>query len=57
MSNKKWFFRNKKVNNQLASEFQIHPAIIKILADRGIETEQEINEYLHPDIKNVSDGS
>lgn len=57
MSNKKWFFRNKKMNNQLASEFQIHPAIIKILADRGIETEQEINEYLHPDIKNVSDGS
>lgn len=53
----KWFYKNKKFNESLAEKFCVHPAIIKILADRGVETEGEVREYFEADIANVSDGS
>ena len=59
MSNSKWIYKNLK-NPEfdiLAEKFGIHPAIIKILADRGIQGEEAVREYLEADISRVSDGS
>lgn len=59
MSKSKWIYKNLK--NQefqtLAEQFNVHPAIIKILADRGIQGEEAVREYLEADISRVSDGS
>lgn len=43
--------------NVLAEKFGVHPAIIKILADRGVQGEDAVREYLEADIATVSDGS
>ena len=47
----------KKIDRVLADRLGIHPAIIKILADRGVETEEDIREFLAADLSKVSDGS
>lgn len=41
----------------LSNKLGIRPAIIKILADRGVETEEDIREFLEVDQSKVSDGS
>lgn len=59
MSKSKWIYKNLK-NPEfqiLAEQFNVHPAIIKILADRGIQGEEAVKEYLEADISRVSDGS
>ena len=53
----KWFYKNKKIARELSNKLGIHPAIIKILADRGVETEEDIREFLAADLSKVSDGS
>lgn len=53
----KWFYKNKKIDRELSNKLGIHPAIIKILADRGVETEEDIREFLEADLSKVSDGS
>lgn len=53
----KWFYKNKKIDRELSNKLGIHPAIIKILADRGVETEEDIWEFLAADLSKVSDGS
>ena len=55
----KWIYKNIKNPEfqTLAEQFNVHPAIIKILADRGIQGEEAIREYLEADISRVSDGS
>ena len=53
----KWFYKNKKIDRELSNNLGIHPAIIKILADRGVETEEDIREFLAADLSKVSDGS
>lgn len=53
----KWFYKNKKIDRELSNKLGIHPAIIKILADRGVETEEDIREFLVADLSKVSDGS
>lgn len=55
----KWIYKNIKNPefNTLAEKFGVHPAIIKILADRGIQGEAAVKEYLNADISRVSDGS
>lgn len=55
----KWIYKNIKNPEfqTLAEQFNIHPAIIKILADRGIQGEEAVREYLEADISRVSDGS
>ena len=55
----KWIYKNIKNPefNTLAEKFGVHPAIIKILADRGIQGEEAVKEYLDADISCVSDGS
>lgn len=59
MSKGKWIYKNIKNPEfqTLAEQFNIHPAIIKILADRGIQGEEAVREYLEADISRVSDGS
>ena len=59
MSKGKWIYKNIKNPEfqTLAEQFNIHPAIIKILADRGIQGEEAVREYLEADISHVSDGS
>ena len=59
MSNSKWIYKNLKNPEfqTLAEQFNVHPAIIKILADRGIQGEEAVKEYLEADISRVSDGS
>lgn len=55
----KWIYKNIKNPefNTLAEKFGVHPAIIKILADRGVQGEEAVKEYLEADISKVSDGS
>lgn len=53
----KWFYKNKKIDRELSNKLGIHPAIIKILADCGVETEEDIREFLAADLSKVSDGS
>lgn len=55
----KWIYKNIKNPefNVLAEKFGVHPAIIKILADRGVQGEDAVREYLEADIATVSDGS
>ena len=59
MSKSKWIYKNLKNPefNVLAEKFSVHPAIIKILADRGVQGEDAVREYLEADIATVSDGS
>ena len=59
MSKGKWIYKNIKNPEfqTLAEQFNIHPAIIKILADRGIQGEEAVREHLEADISHVSDGS
>lgn len=59
MSKSKWIYKNLKSPefNLLAEKFGVHPAIIKILADRGVQGEDAVREYLEADITTVSDGS
>ena len=59
MSKSKWIYKNIKNPEfqALAEQFNVHPAIIKILADRGIQGEEAVREYLEADISRVSDGS
>ena len=59
MSKSKWIYKNIKNPElqTLAEQFNVHPAIIKILADRGIQGEEAAREYLEADISRVSDGS
>lgn len=59
MSKSKWIYKNLKNSEfqTLAEQFNVHPAIIKILADRGIQAEEAVREYLEADISRVSDGS
>lgn len=59
MSKSKWIYKNIKNPEfqTLAEQFNVHPAIIKILADRGIQGEEAVREYLEADISHVSDGS
>ena len=55
----KWVYKNiKRPEFQtIAAQFNVHPAIIKILADRGIQGEEAVREYLEADISRVSDGA
>ena len=55
----KWIYKNLKNSEfqTLAEQFNVHPAIIKILADRGIQGEEAVREYLEADISRGSDGS
>lgn len=59
MSKSKWIYKNLKNPefNLLAEKFGVHPAIIKILADRGVQGEDAVREYLEADIATVSNGS
>lgn len=59
MSKSKWIYKNIKNPEfqTLAEQFNVHPAIIKILAGRGIQGEEAVREYLEADISRVSDGS
>lgn len=59
MSKSKWIYKNLKNPEfqTLAEQFNVHPAIIKILADRGIQGKEAVKEYLDADISRVSDGS
>ena len=59
MSKRKWIYKNIKNPEfqTLSEQFNVHPAIIKILADRGIQGEEAVREYLEADISRVSDGS
>ena len=59
MSKSKWIYKNLKNPefNLLAEKFGVHPAIIKILADRGMQGEDAVREYLEADIATVSNGS
>lgn len=53
-----WMYRNKKVKDSeyLAKKFNISPYILKVLADRGIEGETNVQEYLEADINAIPSG-
>lgn len=45
---------NRKIS-ELQQALKIHPAICKILADRGIETFEEAKNFYRPDLKDLHD--
>lgn len=55
----KWIYKNIKIRSltHWLKNSGVHPAIIKILADRGVQGEEAVREYLEADISKVSDGS
>ncbi len=53
---KKWYYKNTSFNKQLSEEFGLHPAIIKVMADRGIKDEKEVINYLHASMDDVTSG-
>ena len=53
---KKWFYKNVAANKDLAAEFGVHPAIIKIMADRGIKNRDDVKKYLESSMDDVSTG-
>lgn len=53
---KKWFYKNKKVDNNIALELGIHPSILKVIADRGIETKKDVEKYLKASMDDVTSG-
>lgn len=53
----KWVYRAKKDKfTELAKELNIHPAILKIMADRGVEGKDAVMEYLNASLDDVSSG-
>lgn len=56
MLNAKWYYKNKKVKAELVNEFGVHLAILKILADRGVEGRDAVKEFLEADMSQVSNG-
>lgn len=56
MLNAKWYYKNRKVEAGLAEEFGVHPAILKILADHGVEGKEAVREFLEAGMEQVSNG-
>lgn len=52
----KWFYKNKKVDNSLADEFGLHPALVKIMADRGVEGKEAVQEYMNLSLESIPTG-
>lgn len=54
----KWIYKNKRVAEQekLAKKFNVSPVILKILADRGVEGESAVSEYLNANMSIVPSG-
>lgn len=53
---KNWFYRNKSYNQDFSKKFNVHNAIIKIMSDRGIESESDVAKYLNASMEDVSSG-
>lgn len=55
---KKWFLKNRKVENlqELSDEFGVHPALLKIMADHGVEGREAVEQYLNASMDMVSSG-
>ena len=50
----KWFVQAKKADfNQIAAKFQIDPVTARLIRNRDVITEEEIQLYLHGDISNL----
>lgn len=46
---------NEKEIEQIAEKFSLSPVVAKVLAARGIKTEQEISKFLNPSISDMYD--
>ncbi|MDD2247788.1 MAG: single-stranded-DNA-specific exonuclease RecJ, partial [Proteiniphilum sp.] len=45
--------KNKK--NELAEELNLHPVLVELLFNRGIETKEEANRFLYPKLEDLHD--
>ena len=53
---KKWFVRTKKADFQaIAARFHIDQVTARLLCNRGLETEEEIENYLHGNLSSLPD--
>lgn len=47
----KWILETKKADfNQIAAKYHITPVLARIMVNRGVKTEKEIEEYLYGDV-------
>lgn len=54
MVNEKWILKNKKIDTKYLSEkYNMNPNIFKILANREINNEYDLNNYLNPTLDNL----
>jgi len=50
----KWILANKKADfNGIAKKYKINPVLARIMVNRGITTENEIDQFLYGDVKDM----
>ncbi len=57
MAKKCWILRNqdKKKIQELSGKLGLHPLVVHVMLNRGLETEDEMLNFLHPDMQHFHD--
>ena len=45
----------KDITNELAKEIDLHPVLVELLVNKGIESAEEADRYLHPKLEDLHD--
>ncbi|NLY23906.1 MAG: single-stranded-DNA-specific exonuclease RecJ [Bacteroidales bacterium] len=45
----------KNIKNELAKELNLHPVLVELLVNKGIETKEEANRFLYPKLEDLHD--
>ena len=45
----------KNITNELAKELDLHPVLVDILVNNGIENAEEADKFLHPKLEDLHD--
>ncbi|MFA7390093.1 MAG: single-stranded-DNA-specific exonuclease RecJ [Proteiniphilum sp.] len=45
----------KDIKNELAKEIDLHPVLVELLVNKGIESAEEADRYLHPKLEDLHD--
>ena len=43
--------RPKNITNELAKELDLHPVLVDLLVNKGIENAEEADKFLHPRLR------
>ena len=45
----------KNIKNELAKELKLHPVLVEMLVNKGIETKEEADKFLYPKLEHLHD--